>query len=165
MKEAKEGLRKAHKFRRKVKKRDALFRIEHLTNLVMEKEQHGDKSSAIYLRELKHIEQTLKKHRHIKFVEKKFEKTLTTFVTKTLDDGTILELTDKDALEQEIINKNLQKYHQTEDSCQLFDDPICQEIVHLRDGPAREQILDRTYTVPADTSQATTDFQQYMRKS
>ena len=37
MEEAEEGLREAHKFWRKVKKQDTLFRIEHLTNLAMEK--------------------------------------------------------------------------------------------------------------------------------
>ena len=44
MNEAKEGLQNAHTFRRKVKKMDALLRIEHLTKLAMEKECHGDRS-------------------------------------------------------------------------------------------------------------------------
>ena len=41
--EVKEGLQKAHKFWRQVKKKDNLLQIEHLSKLAMEKEQHGDK--------------------------------------------------------------------------------------------------------------------------
>ena len=72
--EAKEGLRKVHKFQRQVKKKDALLQIEHLTKLMMEKERHGDKCLAIYLRELKEVDQTRKKHCCIKFVKKKTQK-------------------------------------------------------------------------------------------
>ena len=77
---------------------DALLRIEHLTKLAMEKEWQGDKSSAIYLREMQDVERTRKKHRRIKFVEKKLKKTSKTFMTKKMADGTLMEFTDKATL-------------------------------------------------------------------
>ena len=165
MKEAKEGLWNAHTFRQKVEKMDALLQIEHLTKLAMEKEQHNDKSSAAYLREIKDVEQTRKKHRCIKFVEKELKKTLTTFVAKETTDGIIMVFTDKATLEEEIIAENIKKYHQTEDSCPLVDQPLHCKIGPLSNGTARGRILDGTYTAPETASPATTDFLRYMRKS
>ena len=68
-----------------------------------------DRSLATYLREMQDVEQTRKKHHRIKYVEKKLKKTLTTFVTKQMTDGTIMEFTDKVMLEEEIIVENLRR--------------------------------------------------------
>ena len=103
-----------------MKKNDALLRIEHLSKLAMTKEQYSDKSSAHYLREMRTTETVRKKHRWIKLVEKKLEKTSTTFVTTKTNDGSTIELTDKESLENAIIKENTKKYHQTESLCPLF---------------------------------------------
>ena len=100
----------------------------------------------MYLRELQDVERTRKKHGHIKYVEKKLKKTSTTFVTKQMADGTVMEYTDKATLEKEIIAENLKKYHQMEDSCPLFEQPLHCEIGPLGNGAAKDRILDGTYT-------------------
>ena len=106
---------------------------------------YDDRSLATYLREMQDVGQTRMKHHRIKYVEKKLKKTLTTFVTKQITDGTIMEFTDKVMLEEEIIVENLKKYHQTEDSCPLFDQLLHRKIGPLGNGTARDRILNGTY--------------------
>ena len=101
---------------------------------------------------MKEVEKTRKKHHCIKFVKKKLEKTSTTFVTKTMDNGTVMELIDKAKFEKEIIAENLKKYHQSEASCPLFHPPLYKEICSLDDGPACASILKGAYKAPDDTT-------------
>ena len=138
--EARVGLHKAHQYRQHVKKNGALFRIEHLTQLAMEKERYGEKSHVHYLQEMQGIETIWKQHRRIKFIEKKLEKTSTTCVTKKMGDGSVKEFTDKVELEKAIISENIKKYHQTEATCPLFNPMIYKEIGPIGTSPANKAI-------------------------
>ena len=86
-------------------------------------------------------------------MEKKLEKRSTTFVTKKAEDGSIIELTDKESLENAIIMENMKKYHQTE-----FHPSIYQQIGSISDGPTTPDILNGTCEPPEEISKSTKDF-------
>ena len=163
--EARHSLNLAHKYRRKVKRDDALYRLEFLSKLAAAQEQHGNHSSAHHLRQLQHKEAVQKTIQWIMFVTKKLQKSATTFVTNPKADGTVEELTDKQALDSAIIEENLKIYHQTEESCPLFEDNIFRDIGPLRDRPVVQNILNGTYTPHKGSSERVDEFLQNMRKS
>ena len=138
---------------------------EFLTNLVLLKEQHRNETAAEYLREMTSTEAIRKTFRRIKFVKKKIEQTATTYVTRPLGGGTVEEITNKDGLEKAIIKENIQKYHQTEDSCPLFEPQIYGDIRKYGDGPAVPDILLGMYSPPPGTSDPVNVFLTQMRKA
>ena len=78
-------------------------------------------------------------------MEKKLKKTSTTFVTKNAADGSVIELTDKQSLEEAIIAEITKKYHQTESTCPLFHPSIYGQIDSIGDGPTTPDILNGTF--------------------
>ena len=68
----------------------------------------------MHIHNMQRREEDLNLARQIKYIEVKFRKLGTTFVTKQQTYSSTLKITDKIPLEKVIISENLKTYHQTE---------------------------------------------------
>ena len=101
----------------------------------------------------------------IKYIEGKFRKSGTTFVTKKQTDGRILDITDKTPLEKLIISANVKKYHQTSVAFLLLDDPqLYSDISAFDEVPQVEAIIDGTYVCPDDTYPSVKTFLRQLKR-
>ena len=92
--------------------------------------------------------------RRIKYIERKFRRPGTNFVTQQYTNGITLKTTDKTPLEKFIIAENLKKYHQTKGTFPLLDDPrLYSDIGSLSEGPEVEALIYGLYVCPNDTEQ------------
>ena len=163
--EARHGLKLAHKYCRKVKRDNILYRLEFLSKLAEAQEEYDNHSSSHYLLQFQQKEAVQKSLKWIKFVTNKLQKLSTTFVMKPNADSTVEEIMDKQALELAIIEENLKKYHQIEMLCPLIEDQILQDIRTLGDGPEVENILNSSYIPPTGMSKPVDTFLKCMQRS
>ena len=75
------------------------------------------------VRNLQLLEEYSTMDRWIKYIDGKFRKSVTTFVTQQKTESSTLEITIKTPLEKVIIAENVKNYHQTKLSCPLLDNP------------------------------------------
>ena len=91
---------------------------------------------------MKWIEKYCTLARRIKYIEGKFRKSGTTFVTQQQTYNSKLYIADKISLEEVIIEEKVKKYYQTKEACPLLDDPHFYSDVEF--CPPFEQAREKT---------------------
>jgi len=81
-----------------------------------------------------------------------------TQVTVTNPDGSKSDLTEREDVESAVMRENERKYHQTEGGSQLLDSVFQKDFGSFGEGPAIDEVLQGTYTIPPHATQATKDF-------
>jgi hypothetical protein len=80
-------------------------------------------------------------------------------------EGQDIKLTHKKDIELAIIDKNKQKYHQTEGYCPFLQEPLLSDFGLYREGPATDQVLKGTYSCPDTVDDYTKDYIKLCKSS
>ena len=115
----------AYKYYKALKKDATSLREAHLDSLAEALETAGKGKKAQIIRDLKQREEQRTTFRKLKIINPKHAENLsTTSVVLTLPSGERKEITGKVEMVKAIIAENLQKYHQSEDSCPFLQQPL-----------------------------------------
>jgi hypothetical protein len=71
-----------------------------------------------------------------------------THVTIINDEGMKVDITEKEKMEEFIIDENQYKYHQTEDTCPFLKYPMRTQFGDFGEGPAADLVLNGQYIPP-----------------
>ena len=92
---------------------------------------------------LKRIEEQRQTYRRLAPLSKRFSENLnTTSVIQTLPTGETVEITDKERMENAIIDENKAKYHQSEDSYPFLKEPLRAVFGEYGETEATEEVLE-----------------------
>ena len=128
-------------------------RREHRNQVAMAQEAEGKGKIASIIRSMEQTELLRRLFRNIKYMEGKTRGGCTNQVTVTMQDGTKTEYTSREDVESQIIKETEKKYHQTKTGgCQFLTTEFRGE------GPATQEVLDGTFAMPDNTTEATADF-------
>ena len=159
MEEIETNIVKAYERRKLCKQEAESLSMEYRTELAMAKESAGNIKMAVHLRGMNRLEGIRRLFRNIRFMEGKIRGGSTTQVTVTAPDGTVREFTSRSEVEEQIIEENERKYHQTESGgCQLTDEVFVRQLGTHGNGPAVQSVLDGTYVPPPEASEETIEF-------
>ena len=126
---------------KELKGKDRELRNSYLEQLAETMEQYGEGNKAGYLRQLIIAEENKEMYRKIARVTKKVENMGTTFVTIKDENGRKKDVIEKDQMEEEIINENRKKFHQTEGTCPFLQPMLKKDFGDYREGEATNQVL------------------------
>ena len=133
------------------------LRQTYLEDIANAKELNGEGKKATILRTILDNEQQQKTFRRIKSLQQQVGSTATTFVNVTQPDGSKRSISAKEELESAIINENVKKYHQCENT-PFLQEPLYTQFGRYGEGPATEKVKNGTYVPPADLDEVTKDF-------
>jgi exonuclease III len=148
----------AHREYRRIKRKSRHYRITFRENLAMAIADHKQTSEKAVLRELINREETREMYRKLKRMRHKYTSLSTSGVLVTNTNGKKKLVTDKDMLEQVIMEENEKKFHQTEDHCPLMKGQLLEDIGLYANGPRVSDILSGNYKPPSGTGSATKIF-------
>ena len=127
----------------------------------MAREAEGKGKIASIIRSMEQTELLRRLFRNIKYMEGKTRGGCTNQVTVTTQDGTKTEYTSRADVESQIIKETEKKYHQTESGgCQFLTTEFREVFGEFGEGPATQEVLEGTFALPDNTTEATADFLQ-----
>jgi hypothetical protein len=125
-------------------------------------EEKGQEASSIY-HQLIRREKQRESARRIKYTLGKLRGGGITRVEVETQDGAIREVTTKVGIERECMLENKKKFRQTQ-STPCMTEPLRSELGKFGNTVAGQQILDGSYTPPANTNQYTREFFKQLQK-
>ena len=140
------------------KKNSEGLRATYLEELARAKEENGEGDKASLLRNMTHIEKQRKTFRKIKRMKDNTRSLSTTSIVVTKENGQKEEISKKEELEREIISSNIKKYHQTENSCPFFNEPLYSDFGRFGEGPETKNLCQGKYKIPEGVDEYTADF-------
>ena len=143
---------------KQAKKDHSKLRQTYLEDLAEELERSGNGTKASHLRQLQQRERQREMYRKIKAVSKTTNNLGTTFIIKTHHDGEKETITDKEKMEEAIINENIAKYHQTETTCSFLHHPLRETLGDYGQHDAVSQVTNGTFPIPTELDQYTKVF-------
>ncbi len=159
--EAKSLLSNAYVVYKAAKKEAESLSIAYRERLAQRKASAGNLSAANHIRQMNTIEQQRTTSRRVKHALKKGQRQSTSKI-QVEEDGKLIDVTEKDEMEDRIMPENEAKFHQTQHTPLLHDD-IINDIGLMGDGPKVDQVLDGTYEPPDSCSWATKRWLQQMK--
>ena len=153
LEEATVNLDRAHRHYRAVRKLDTINREDFQRRLSQQRAKEGNTTLATEINNQKLREQQRRTAMRAKYTLHRNQNCGTTMIQVTSGNRNV-EITDKDEMEQLIIDENERKYHQTENRCPLLKGQLLEDIGLLGDGPEVEAILNGTYKCPEGTPMA-----------
>ena len=102
--------------------------------------------------------------RRIKRLKSNKGSSATAFVNVTQPDGSVKSVSKKEDLEKVIIDSNIKKYHQCENT-PFFQEPLLSHFGRFGEGPCTTQVADGTYHIPEHLDEVTKDFLQICQQS
>ena len=150
---------------KELKGKDRELRNSYLEQLAETMEQYGEGNKAGYLRQLIIAEENKEMYRKIARVTKKVENMGTTFVTIKDENGRKKDVIEKDQMEEEIINENRKKFHQTEGTCPFLQPMLKKDFGDYGEGEATNQVLKGEYKIPEGLDEYTRDFLEVCKLS
>ena len=159
-------LDKAFKHYKKLKKDAINLRNTHLESLALalEKDRKGKKSQI--LKDMQQCEEQRGMFWKLQSLNSKFSDNMsTTSVIVTNPDGSTVEITDKDKIEQAIIQENINKYHQCEEMCPLLISPLCEIFGAFGETEYTESVLQGSFQAPTSTDPMTQLFLEQCKTS
>ncbi len=146
-------------------RRSEELRRTYLEDLAIALEEDGKGKKATILRVLMTREQDRKMYRRVKALKMAGEGSLSTsFVNVKNPDGTVSSISKKEELEKAIINENIKKYHQCENT-PFFREPLVRDFGRFGEGPCTQQVADGTYNIPPNVDPVTADFLRECKQS
>jgi exonuclease III len=158
VKELKEKQKKAVSAYKSEVKHAQAHRTDHIEQLAEALEKDGKGSKAGVLRNLIQREEQRRIFRKLALIFHKNQNLHTTHVTVTDSEGKRTDITEKEKMEKCIINENRDKYHQTENTCPFLQYPMRVHFGEYGEGPASDQVLNGTYTLPPQTTPETKEY-------
>ncbi len=141
------------------------LRRTFLENLAVALEEEGKGKKATIMRVLLTREQDRRMYRRIKALKTAGEGSLSTsFVNVKNPDGSITSVSKKEDLERAIINENIKKYHQCENT-PFFKEPLVSDFGRFGEGPCTKQVAEGTYEIPPNVDSVTADFIRECKQS
>ena len=102
---------------RKITKNQAeALRIKYCTNLSKSLEESGKYPAATHVRNMQQRQEDRTLARWIKYIEDRFRKPGTTFITQQKTYGSTLVIPDKTLLEKVVIGENVKTFHHSEEA-------------------------------------------------
>jgi hypothetical protein len=144
-----------------LKKRSKELRETHLESLASALASAGNLVKQNVLKQLRHRESQRATAKKIKFIQGKLNRSSTIIVTETLEDGTVIDITDKRGMEKAIIHSNKKKFKQSF-STPFYNHPYNKIFGYLGLTKASGQVLAGTYIPPATASSHVKDFLQHV---
>lgn len=132
-------------------------RTHFLESLAQARAQKSSTSAANQLKQLQSREELRLSFRQIKFALGTLSRKGVTSVKEVQEDGTIMEYTDKIAIEEACMRENERKYTQTE-STPCMTEPLLSLLGTTGDSEACNQILNGTIQLPPEVDQYTAEF-------
>ena len=151
-------LSKSLKRRGKIYKNAESLKLDFRKKLAAAQAAAGKGSISSKMKEMEIREKNAKRDRRIKYVNKKLRNGATSRLDTLDEDGTVVEVTTKNGIEEILLETAKIKLHQAEGSSQLLEAFLQKDIGKFGEGPKVEAILDGTYIPPEGTSDATKDF-------
>ena len=132
--------------------------LEYLAS-ALEKEGQGKKSKIVA--NLIKIEEQRRLYRRLKPISRKFADNLsTTSVVKTQQDGSQIEISQKEEMEEAIIQENISKYHQCESTCPFLKPPLRNLFGPYGDSISSDQVINGNFIPPENTDEMTKAYLQ-----
>ena len=153
-KELVEAIRKYKEIKEEHKEERKSF----LEELAEATERMGKGKKASHLRQLTMREEQREMFRRLKYICKTTANLATTFVTITNSEGDKTDITEKEQMEETIINENRKKYHQSEKSCPFLKDPLLEDFGDYGEGYATEEVREGSYVTPEEIDEYTKEF-------
>ena len=146
--------------RRKMKSIAEQLSLDYRYRLAMAREESGLEQAATYLRSRNKIEAQRRTFRNIRHIEQRIKGGATTHVEITAEDGSVTELSDKDAMEAAMIRENPRKYHQCKglNSSAFLQTTFLELFGNYGEGPATREVLEGTFDPPFEIDNDTRDF-------
>ena len=88
----------------------------------------------------------------------------TTHVSITSKEGIKEDITDKEKMEKAIIEENVKKFHQTENTCPFLKHPLKEQFGYFGEGPAMEQVYQGNYQPLQHLDEYTKEFLEVCKK-
>ena len=143
---------------KKVRENHMDLRKQFIESLAEAIAKDGDKKKATVIKELIEREGQRELFRKLAFINKKNQNLSTTFVIVRSGEGEEQDLTEKEAMEDAIIEENRKKYHQTEKTCPFKKYPLRQYFGEAGKGPVTDRLLEGKYSPTEDQSPQTRSF-------
>ena len=154
-------LDKAYKHYKQLKKKAVDLRKTHLEQLAEALEKDGKGKKAQILKDMQLREEQRAMFKKLRPLNKKHSDNLSlTTVTITQPDGSTVEVTDEAPMVQAIINENLKKYHQNEDTCPFLQPSLKRQFGNFGETSATERVLQGTFVAPSTNNDLTSLFLQ-----
>jgi hypothetical protein len=130
------------------------FRDQLATSRALE----NNTKAASEIRNIIHREEIRDMHKKIKWMRGRCKGDSTDSVIITKPSGRQKLITNREALEQSILQENERKYHQTEGQCPLMENFMLDHLGTMATTPAASQIVQGSYKIPSTVGKATRNF-------
>ena len=149
-------LDKAFQYYKKMKKKAVDLRKSHLEQLAEALEQNGKGKKAQLIKNMQHREEQREMYRKLRPLNSKYSENMaTSSVVVTNPDGSTEEITDEDKMVQAIIEENVKKYHQCENTCPFLLEPLAQHFGAFGETAATDRVLSGTFSAPSTNNDLT----------
>ena len=162
IKQIEEALKSEYKAYRKLKKTCINDRTSYLNSLAEALEQAGKGSKSKIIKKLNATEKSRSMFRKLAHINNKVHDLSTKSVTVKTPSGDKV-ITQKEELEQVIMDSNRAKYHQTEATCPFMKDPLLNDFGELGIGPQTTNALKGQYAPSEKLSPQTRDYIELCR--
>ena len=158
------NLQDAYTIYNQIKDRHMDHRKSHLERIANAKEEAGQGKSASHLKSMLHREEQRRIFRKSKLSLHNNTNLRTNYITVTQEDGTKEEITNQKDMENAIIEENIKKYHQSEQSCPFLKSPLVDDFGFHGEGPGTNQVYNGTYQIPPGVDKYTAAFIKACKK-
>ena len=149
---------------KKIKQKHEAHRNNYIEELAEAKESNGEGKKAGIIRSLLQIEAQRDMFRRISHIMGKANNNSTTHVSIINENGQKEDITDKQKMEDAIIEENIKKFHQTEPTCPFIQQPLQSHFGFYGEGKATKQVFEGTYSPPAGLDKYTKEFLSVCKK-
>ena len=158
LEELSRNLNKAYNEYKKLKKENQGLRKKYLEDLAEAMEHAGKGQRAVNLRNLITLENQRKMYRKLRRITRTVENLGTTFITIPGPENSKIDITEKEAMEEEIIKENRKKYHQTENTCPFLHSPLVDDFGMYGELEAAHKVSNGEYEIPEHIDEYTKDY-------
>ena len=152
----------AYKQYREIKKNHRNHRDDFLNELADALQKHGKGNKANIVRRLIALENQRSMFRRLAAVYNKTADLSTKSISIQSEEGEKI-VTNKEEMEEAIINENRAMYHQTETSCPFQSKPLKDHFGNMGKGPFTEEALLGNYCPPNDITEQAKDYIELCR--
>ena len=125
-------------------------RATFIEGLAQARAQLNDTTQADELRKMRRIEEQRRSARVIKFVNQKLTRGGISSVLAPMEDGTWVEMTTKEDIEQACLDEDERRFNQARDT-PFLQEPLFSAVGPLGVGPGADAILNGTFEIPPGT--------------
>ena len=143
---------------KKIKGKHSEYRKSHIERLAESLETEGKGKASTQVRNLLQREAQRSMFRKIAHITGKKQSLLTTHVSIKNEDGSRTDLVKKEEMEQAIIEENINKFHQSENTCPFLQPPLVHDFGFHGEGAETNNVAKGTYNIPPNIDQYTTSF-------